>query len=182
MTDKIPYKHYEKEMAEMRKDVMAWKKLPQSKSDLFQSYAKSFVQTFNSARNALTTPEKDFPLVPKRTRLEGFFQELKGWYIGLQLLVVNKDAEIKTEESEKQDDLKRDADIKAEQIKISIRGGKREGAGRKSIGVKKPVSIALPEEKWLEIDNLIQSGKYHSYSEFFRDLVNDRFRKRKSKS
>lgn len=48
------------------------------------------------------------------------------------------------------------------------RGGSRPGAGRKSLGIKKSVSISLPAEKWNEIDRLIQMGIYPSYSEYFR--------------
>lgn len=51
------------------------------------------------------------------------------------------------------------------------RGGKRAGAGRKSLGVKKPVSITLPDEVWNEIDNLIQNGDYKSYADYFRSLA-----------
>lgn len=54
--------------------------------------------------------------------------------------------------------------------KVENRGGKREGAGRKSIGVKKPVSITLPQEDWDEIDNLIKAGEFKSYAEYFRSL------------
>jgi len=51
------------------------------------------------------------------------------------------------------------------------RGGKREGAGRKSFGVKKPVSIALPQSVWDDIDDLIQNGQYKSYADFFRSAT-----------
>jgi len=51
------------------------------------------------------------------------------------------------------------------------RGGKREGAGRKSFGIKKPVSIALPQSVWDDIDSLIQTGQYKSYADFFRSAT-----------
>ncbi len=49
-------------------------------------------------------------------------------------------------------------------------GGVREGAGRKRIGVKRPVSITLPKEDWEQIDRLIESGHCKSYAEYFRTL------------
>ncbi|EGL18554.1 hypothetical protein [Paenibacillus sp. HGH0039] len=52
------------------------------------------------------------------------------------------------------------------------RGGKRNGAGRKSLGVKKPITITLPEADWIEIDNLIQLGVYSGYADYFRSLHN----------
>ncbi|OBZ12907.1 hypothetical protein A8L34_29660 [Bacillus sp. FJAT-27264] len=51
------------------------------------------------------------------------------------------------------------------------RGGKRQGAGRKSIGVKKHMALTMPQDMWNEIDDLIQKDKIGSYSEFFRTLV-----------
>lgn len=49
-------------------------------------------------------------------------------------------------------------------------GGVREGAGRKRIGVKRPVSITLPEEDWEQIERLIKSGHCKSYADYFRSL------------
>ncbi|PFZ05227.1 CopG family transcriptional regulator [Bacillus pseudomycoides] len=45
-------------------------------------------------------------------------------------------------------------------------GGKREGAGRPSLGITKKVSITLPEEAWKRIED---SDK--PYSKFFRDVT-----------
>lgn len=53
---------------------------------------------------------------------------------------------------------------------VERRGGKREGAGRKSIGIKKPVMITLPQEDWDTIDSLISSGQYKGYADYFRTL------------
>jgi hypothetical protein len=46
------------------------------------------------------------------------------------------------------------------------RGGKREGAGRKAIGITRKVSLTLSEEEWAELN---MSGK--TPSAFFRDLI-----------
>ncbi|MDU5947216.1 MAG: hypothetical protein E6Z15_09085 [Paenibacillus macerans] len=46
------------------------------------------------------------------------------------------------------------------------RGGKREGAGRKAIGLTRKVSLTLSEEEWAELE---ASGK--TLSAFFRDLI-----------
>ncbi|MCR8860365.1 CopG family transcriptional regulator [Bacillus pseudomycoides] len=45
-------------------------------------------------------------------------------------------------------------------------GGKREGAGRPSLGITKKVSITLSEEDWKRIKD---SKK--SFSQFFRELT-----------
>lgn len=61
--------------------------------------------------------------------------------------------------------------IKQEQERvIERRGGKRHGAGRKAIGIKKPVMITLPQEDWEMIDSLISSGEYKGYADYFRTL------------
>ena len=61
--------------------------------------------------------------------------------------------------------------VATEQIKPTGRGGSRKGAGRKSLGVKRPVSITLPPEMWDEIDNLIQNEKFSSYADFVRSSI-----------
>lgn len=63
--------------------------------------------------------------------------------------------------------------VPAEEVVVEVkRGGKREGAGRKSKGVKKVVSIVLPQKAWDSIDNLIQEGgDIKSYGQYFRVLV-----------
>lgn len=52
------------------------------------------------------------------------------------------------------------------------RGGKREGSGRKQIGITKKVSLTLTEQEWQEIDQEITSGSVGSVSEYFRNLHN----------
>lgn len=61
--------------------------------------------------------------------------------------------------------------VATEQIKPTSRGGARKGAGRKSLGIKKPVSITLPPENWKEIDNLIQTNEFASYADFVRSAI-----------
>lgn len=51
-------------------------------------------------------------------------------------------------------------------------GGKREGAGRKSMpGTRRSFSVTLPDEKWAEIDTLIQNQSYSSLADYFRSLA-----------
>lgn len=51
-----------------------------------------------------------------------------------------------------------------------MRGGKREGAGRKHIGMTKKVSLTLPENVWERIEHLcIREGK--KYGELLREIV-----------
>ncbi|MEE4580557.1 hypothetical protein [Paenibacillus polymyxa] len=58
----------------------------------------------------------------------------------------------------------------ADAAKVEKRGGARKGAGRKSLGIKKSVTITLPQERWDEIDSLIKNGKFKSYPDYFRHL------------
>jgi hypothetical protein len=79
---------------------------------------------------------------------------------------LKKEIEIKPTELKK----KKEAKIKPKEPEKPKRGGARTGAGRKSIGVKKPVSITLPQEDWEDIDNLIKAGEFKSYADYFRTL------------
>jgi len=79
--------------------------------------------------------------------------------------------ESKREEISDESQLKKETEIKGEQQQVSTRGGTRQGAGRKSKGIKKTVAINLPSEHWTDIDNLIQNGKYASYADFFRSAT-----------
>ncbi|QYK68290.1 hypothetical protein [Paenibacillus sp. S02] len=58
----------------------------------------------------------------------------------------------------------------ADAAKVEKRGGARKGAGRKSLGAKKSVTITLPQERWDAIDDLIKNGKIKSYPDYFRYL------------
>lgn len=99
---------------------------------------------------------------------------------------MKKETEIKEEKKPQNSVLKKNAEIKKDlkketktkkqgQIKMSLRGGRRDGSGRKSIGIKKTVAINLPQKIWDEIDNLIQNGEHDGYGPFFRSLVHDKF-------
>lgn len=66
-----------------------------------------------------------------------------------------------------------------EEIEIKHnRGGARVGAGRKSKGVRKPVSINLPPNDWDQINEIIESDtiSVSSYAEYFK-ILHDRARK-----
>lgn len=52
------------------------------------------------------------------------------------------------------------------------RGGSRNGAGRKPIGITRKISLTLPEECWDEIDRRCQRGDY-SMSEVLRSIIED---------
>lgn len=81
--------------------------------------------------------------------------------------------EIKEDKKQKNMIKKKETKIKEGQITLSLRGGAREGAGRPSLGVKKAVSITLPQEEWDEIDYLIQvKNEFKSYADYFRYLLN----------
>ena len=49
-------------------------------------------------------------------------------------------------------------------------GGSRPGAGRPSVGMRKVVSVSMPEEEWQKIDRLIESKNYTGYADYFRSI------------
>lgn len=59
---------------------------------------------------------------------------------------------------------------KGQQEKMDFRGGSRPGAGRKSIGDTKRLSITLPPGEWDKIDKLIQLGHAKNYADYFRNM------------
>jgi hypothetical protein len=59
---------------------------------------------------------------------------------------------------------------------VFTRGGLREGAGRKGIGVTKKVSLTLTEELWQEIEGACE-GQNVSRSQWFRSIVESHFSK-----
>lgn len=81
---------------------------------------------------------------------------------------LKEEVEIKVEEAHATSEMKKETQIKEGQIKMDLRGGARPGAGRKSLGVKKPISITLEEKEWKAIDDLIKEGEFKSYAEYFR--------------
>jgi hypothetical protein len=54
-------------------------------------------------------------------------------------------------------------------------GGARVGAGKKKIGLPKPVTITLPPEDWKAIDARIQNKEFPSRADYFRKL-HERFK------
>jgi len=50
------------------------------------------------------------------------------------------------------------------------RGGSREGAGRKGIGVTRKLSLTLPEEAWDRFDDICRASS-RSKSELLREIV-----------
>lgn len=52
------------------------------------------------------------------------------------------------------------------------RGGARNGAGRKPIGITRKISLTLPQTCWEEIDRLCKRGDY-SISEILRSIIED---------
>jgi hypothetical protein len=54
----------------------------------------------------------------------------------------------------------------------ALHGGKREGAGRPSLGTTRKVSITLPDEVWERIDD---SKTEQSMSAFLRELIMENY-------
>ncbi|MDF1586083.1 hypothetical protein [Marinimicrococcus flavescens] len=182
----MDYKAVRKHIAEMKKEVVLLKKDTFFKTnDVAKEYVRTFDMTYKAAQTVLKAPKGDFVTLSKETKLETLYEELKGWYTGLAVLASSQ----KESDNLKKDTLvnsstvKKDTEIKnsntsgkgrkSKKVTKIKRGGKREGAGRKSIGVKKHMALTMPQDMWNEIDNLIQRDKIGSYSEFFRILVAD---------
>lgn len=56
------------------------------------------------------------------------------------------------------------------QLVMDIRGGAREGAGRKRKGTRKPVSINLPDSEWQKIQTKIDNREFEGFSDYFSSL------------
>ncbi|MCY7487898.1 type II toxin-antitoxin system ParD family antitoxin [Paenibacillus alvei] len=149
------------------------KKVPANNKDLV--WSNDDPEKFMSVYDALYA---EYSLIVDKFKAVAFTKEEK-----------IKETEIKEEKNEFEEEMKKEVEIKGEeetnktskkkeskikddgQVKMSFRGGFREGAGRPSLGIKKPVSITLEHYEWHEIDDLIQNGEYKSYSDFFRTLL-----------
>lgn len=64
---------------------------------------------------------------------------------------------------------------------LFTRGGLREGAGRKSTGITKKVSLTLTEETWQEIEKACEDQKA-SRSQVFRDIIESHFERESEES
>ncbi|QYR24016.1 ribbon-helix-helix protein, CopG family [Paenibacillus sp. sptzw28] len=56
------------------------------------------------------------------------------------------------------------------------RGGPREGAGRKSVGETRKISLTLPHETWEKLEERL-SSKGGSRSEIIREIIESYFSK-----
>jgi hypothetical protein len=64
---------------------------------------------------------------------------------------------------------------------LFTRGGLREGAGRKSTGITKKVSLTLPEDIWQEIEQACE-GQNLSRSQVFRNIIEAHYAKESKES
>lgn len=64
---------------------------------------------------------------------------------------------------------------------LFTRGGLREGAGRKSTGITKKVSLTLTEETWQEIEKACEDQKA-SRSQVFRTIIESHFERNSKES
>lgn len=194
MEKQMTYREIEKSMSASRSLVIDRIKRYPDNAEMVK-LKKEFDRTYTILRQLLRENVSYFssPDVKRKKVMERFI-ELDGWEQGtyeLSISELNKETEIKTEEppsipetkkvSEikkneplKKQEMKKETEIKEGQMKMDLRGGARPGAGRKSIGKRKAVKIALSLEAWEEIDNLIQSGHFPSYAEYFRWLFDNR--------
>lgn len=79
--------------------------------------------------------------------------------------------EIKEGKTAKKRNSKKVTKIEGEQMALSLRGGRREGSGRKPIGERRTLAITLPPEKWAELEADIEKGNYKNMVHLFRSLV-----------
>jgi hypothetical protein len=64
---------------------------------------------------------------------------------------------------------------------LFTRGGLREGAGRKSTGITKKVSLTLPEDIWQEIEQACEDQNL-SRSQVFRNIIEAHYAKESKES
>jgi sulfur relay (sulfurtransferase) DsrC/TusE family protein len=64
---------------------------------------------------------------------------------------------------------------KDSQLSFSLRGGKREGAGRKKIGTTKRVSITLSNEHWEFIQRVHESRDHANLSMTLRFIIEEAY-------
>lgn len=69
-------------------------------------------------------------------------------------------------------DISVNKDIFPEKSTSAAKGGKRPGAGRKTIGQTRKISLTLPPAYWAEIDRRCFNSDY-SISEVLRAIVED---------
>lgn len=141
----------------------------------------NFDETYKIVRKIMSTPISKFPNPDdKRFEIYRLFTELNQIEENLKketeikndslptVPEMKKETEIKTSRNKKASSKKKAIEIKEEQMKMDLRGGVRHGAGRPSLGKKKPVSITLSENEWTQIDDLIKEGQFKSYADYFR--------------
>lgn len=72
----------------------------------------------------------------------------------------------------------KDSESKEEITEYKVQhGGFREGSGRPSLGVTKKVSITLPEEIWLKVEQDIELTDSKTQSAYLRNLILNHFKK-----
>ncbi|WP_348623376.1 hypothetical protein ABFT51_20810 [Paenibacillus peoriae] len=59
-------------------------------------------------------------------------------------------------------------DSEGKQMALELRGGRRSRAGRKSLGVKRTVTISMPELEWADIDDMVKRKEFKSQADYFR--------------
>lgn len=160
-----------------KKEITALLDLPYCKNVLrFQTIAKEFISSIPHRTNDFFAWNVHSPtgFDIRYDELINEYSYIIDYYNNLVKLWDQKDSvssetiEIKVENSEQKQSKKKTSEIKEGQLAISLRGGKRKGAGRKAIGIKKTVCISLPDEIWNEIDDLISKGEYQGYADYFR--------------
>lgn len=172
------YVEFENSVKHMYADVFRWSKESTQIDDFFK---KEFLPVYNSFLSAYDRSDDEFPSShAKFFRLQSLKDELEGFYFNFFELIeaerkvrslLNEEIENKQEEVASEVIMNKATEIKEGQVTLSIRGGKRPGAGRKAIGIKKAVSISLPSETWSDIEALISSGQYDSNADFFRSAA-----------
>jgi hypothetical protein len=156
-------KEFEKKITGLRAMKQIVARMDSNKNKDFRKQAESFKAKIpNTNKNLDWTSES-----------EGFaewFNDLEDEYVRLsQWNSILKEAPgTKKEENGGKEGLKKTPQNKEGQVALSLRGGARPGAGRKSLGVKRKISIVLPQEDWDYIDSLVAEKKCASVAEFFR--------------
>ncbi|AHM67487.1 hypothetical protein PPSQR21_038490 [Paenibacillus polymyxa SQR-21] len=167
-------KEYLKKMVELRKkksELLAYSREPWA-TKYFKKAVKEFTSSIpakNSDLPKINSPEfevlvfssdVDYQILVARA------EELKKEYKTSMAPIGSPKPVSEPKQSRLAKPVKNDSEGK--QVALELRGGRRSNAGRKSIGEKKTVSIAMPYSEWSSVDTLIKGKVFKSQSDFFR--------------
>ncbi|WP_375102224.1 hypothetical protein ACDZ28_00035 (plasmid) [Paenibacillus sp. RS8] len=158
------------EKKEFEKKITGLRAMKQIVSGMDSNKDKDFRKQAESFKAKIPNTNKNLDWTSESEGFEEWFNGLEDEYVRLSQWnsLLKKASEIKKKENREKEELKKTPQNKEGQVTLSLRGGARPGAGRKSLGVKRKISIVLPQEDWDYIDSLVAEKKCASVAEYFR--------------